>query len=206
MPEPSRVRSRGRRAWSMRSLRLSSHLANRRGRGLRKAGPIGVGSRRGQRAQARAGSARLRKLVRQVRRGGAQGRGRRGRGGSEVDRREKLRLEDFRTLLTNYYLGWKLNQSTRTTCFLPCKPSYIPVLSRNQPGAPNTVDTHTHTDTLLLDFRTVETYNSFVCTLCVVISGHCNWERIKKKVFCFVFVSFKSRFIFVALAVQELTL
>lgn len=43
---------------------------------------------------------------------------------------EKLRLQDFRTLLTSDYLG-----------FLPCVPSSnIPVLSRNQPGAQNTVE------------------------------------------------------------------
>lgn len=62
----------------------------------------------------------------------------------------------------------------------------------------------TQRETLLLDFRTVETYNSFICALCVVISGHCNWERTEKKVFCFLF--FKSRFIFVALAVLEFTI
>lgn len=83
--------------------------------------------------------------MRQARRGGAQGRGRKGRGGSEgvvrADNLKKLRLQDA----SGYYL------STRTTGFLPCKPSYIPVLSRNQPGAPNTVDTERDPSALLSD-------------------------------------------------------
>lgn len=51
-------------------------------RGLWKAESIGVGSKRGQRAQARAGSNLLRKLARRARQGGAQGRGHKVRGGS----------------------------------------------------------------------------------------------------------------------------
>lgn len=98
MPEPCRVRSRGRRGWSMRSVRLGSHLVNRRRRGLWRAEPTGVGFRRGQRAQARAGGAGLRKLARRDRQGGAQGRGLRVRGGSEgVVRGNNL---DLRTLVT----------------------------------------------------------------------------------------------------------
>lgn len=99
-----------------------------------------------------------------------------------ADNLKKLRLQDFRTLLTGYYLGWRLNQSTRTTGFLPCKPllTFLSCLGISQ--------VRRTLWTLLLDFRTVETYNSFICALCVVIRGHCYWERTEKKVFLFCFV------------------
>lgn len=65
MPEPSRVRSRGRRCWSMRSVWLSSHLANGEAgpleggayRGGVQAGPEGAGASRQQLTQ-EAGAAR----------------------------------------------------------------------------------------------------------------------------------------------------
>lgn len=50
MPETSRVRSRGRRGWSMRSVWLGSHLANGRGgaSGRRRLQGWGPGGARGR--------------------------------------------------------------------------------------------------------------------------------------------------------------